>query len=122
MSLLVSGTDSSGNAVHQARQVVLAGEELLALPMGVRSFAVSDRGAFSLISAGNAATVQQGYGRIKPDSGATVPSGLAIFGSRNNGVLVSETAVPATAALAAGRIYVEIAGRLNTGFALFNPN
>jgi len=34
-----------------------------------------------------------GYARVQPDAGSTTPEGVAIFGFRSNGVLVSEAAV-----------------------------
>lgn len=91
-------------------------------PLGTRTFVLADRGAMNLSSIGNGTTPATGYGRIKTDSGSTAPAGIVIFGSRNNGVLVSETAVPATTPLSAGRVYVEVVDRINTGFALVNPN
>ena len=107
-------------------QVTLAAFDSILLqkqqPVDTRSFALADRGATNLFASGSGTTPTTGYARIKTDSGSTAPAGIAIFGSRNNGVLVSETAVPATTPLSAGRIYVEIAGRVNTGFAVVNPN
>jgi hypothetical protein len=50
------------------------------------------------------------------------PSGLAIFGYRQNGVLVTEAGIPASAPLLNGRIYAESAGAVNTGLAISNPN
>jgi hypothetical protein len=50
------------------------------------------------------------------------PSGLAIFGYRKDGVLVSEAGVPASAPMMRGRIFAEIDGAVNTGFAIANPN
>src|SRR5439155_10657915 len=63
-----------------------------------------------------------GYSVISPSSGSTTPAGVAIFGFRTNNVLVSETGVPATPLLTQGRIYAEIAGTLDTGVAIANPN
>jgi hypothetical protein len=55
-------------------------------------------------------------------SGGQAPSGVAIFGYRKDGVLVSEAGVPASAPMLRGRIYAEIDGTVNTGFAIANPN
>jgi hypothetical protein len=69
-----------------------------------------------------------GYGRIVPDAGSTTPSGVAIFGFRQNGVVVSEAGVPSSPLITAGRIYAEVsgiqgtAGAVNTGIAIANPN
>jgi sugar lactone lactonase YvrE len=85
-------------------------------------FTITDRGGISLLTSGNSGSIQTGYGRIQPAAGGTTPAGVAIFGARTNGVLVSETSVPATRALNAGRIYAEITDVVNTGLAIVNPN
>jgi len=46
--------------------------------------------------------------------------GLAILGLRQNGVLVTEAAVPATPVTQSGRIYAEVDGAVNTGVAIAN--
>jgi len=122
ISMLISGRDSSGRLVYQARQIFLEGEELLALPSGTRSYAVADRGAVTLTSSGAGSTVQTGYVRIQPTPGNNTPTGMAIFGFRQAGVLVSEAAVPPSPLLRAGRIPVEVNGGINTGVAIANPN
>ena len=63
-----------------------------------------------------------GYGQVETDDGMTPPVGLAIFGSRLNGILVSEAGVPASAAVLEGRIFAETDGPVRTGLALANPN
>jgi hypothetical protein len=63
-----------------------------------------------------------GYGEIQPNNGSTTPSGVAIFGFRQNNILLSEVGVPATPALSSGRIYAEIAGAVGAGLAIANPN
>jgi hypothetical protein len=88
----------------------------------VRAYTLTDRGGVSLLTDGAGALPDVGYTRIQPDAGNSTPSGVAIFGGRTNGVLVSETGVPATPALAAGRIYAEVAGAVNTGLAIANPS
>jgi sugar lactone lactonase YvrE len=87
-----------------------------------RSFTLPNLGATSLTTSGSAVTASVGYGRILPAAGKTTPSGLAIFGYRVNGVLVSETGVPAVSPINAGRIYAEVQGAVNTGVAIANPN
>src|SRR5436309_12950936 len=85
-------------------------------------FTVTDRGGTSLMSAGIPASISVGYARVQGDAGSTTPSGLAIFGFRQNNILVSETGVPASLPLTSGRIYAEVAGPVNTGLAIANPN
>ena len=88
----------------------------------VRPYTLVNRGGVSLITDGTGAAPVLGYTRIQPGTGSTTPAGVAIFGGRTNGVLVSETGVPATPALTTGRIYAEVAGVVNTGLAIANPN
>src|SRR5262245_5035565 len=88
----------------------------------VRAYTLTDRGGVSLLTDGTGALPDVGYTRIQPDTGNTTPAGVAIFGGRTNGVLVSETGVPATPALMGGRIYAEYAGAVSTGLAIANPN
>ena len=85
-------------------------------------FVVMERGGLSAATDGRASSLILGYARIQPDSGSETPSGIAIFASRNNDILVSETGVPATPALTSGLIYAEVAGTLDTGLAIANPN
>ena len=59
-----------------------------------KAFTLTDKSANSLITDG-AGELKQGYARILPNSGATTPSGVAIFGFRTNDVLVTEAGVPA---------------------------
>jgi 6-phosphogluconolactonase (cycloisomerase 2 family) len=88
----------------------------------VTPFSMTDRGGFSKRTAGAGTSVTVGYGRIEPNPGSSAPSGMAIFGFRRGGVLVSEASVPASATLLSGRTYAEINGPVNTGLAIANPN
>ncbi len=91
-------------------------------PVSQAPFALADRGGISLITLGTSTTPSVGYARIQPASGSTTPAGLAIFGFRQNGILVSEAGVPASPLIRSGRIYAEVNGPVNTGLALANPN
>jgi C-terminal processing protease CtpA/Prc len=84
-------------------------------------FSIADRGAVTWTTPDTAGDPVVGSARIQP-SGGTTPSGLAIFGLRQNNVLVTETTVPATSALHTGRIYAEIGASVDTGVAIVNPN
>src|SRR5262249_31405414 len=83
------------------------------------TFATHSFAGFSLATSGTPPAPTVGYGRIES---STTVSGIAIFGYRQNGILVSEAAVPAAPALINGRIYAEVAGPINTGIAIANPN
>jgi sugar lactone lactonase YvrE len=85
-------------------------------------FALSSGGAVSMnTTTGSAAPIRTGYARVQTLDG-TPPAAVAIFSNRSGSVLISETDVPATAPLTAGRIYAEVNGPLNTGVAIANPN
>jgi hypothetical protein len=93
-----------------------------AAPPPSHAFTMVDRGGVSIITDGSGAQTA-GYSRIVPDSGKTTPTGVAIFGFHNaSNILASETGVPATPLISAGRIYAEVAGALNTGVAIANRN
>jgi hypothetical protein len=89
---------------------------------GRELFLITDRGGTSTASTGGSEITSVGYGRISPDLTTTTPSGLAIFGYTQDGVLVSEAGVPARAPLNGGRIFAEVNGPVNTGLAIANPN
>ena len=88
----------------------------------VRSFIVAQNGGASVATSGAGPSVAVGSVRVRPAAGSAAPSGLAVFGYRQNGVLVTEAAVTATPAVTSGRIYAEVNGPVNTGLAIANPN
>jgi len=63
-----------------------------------------------------------GSARVDAGAGGTAPSGVAIFGYRQNGILISEAGVPASVPASKSRIFVEIGTGVDTGFAVANPN
>src|SRR5262249_14668596 len=75
----------------------------------------------SSAGSGISSAVSVGYGMIQPDRGST-PSGLAIFGLRQNDVLVSEASVAASPLMRTGRTYVEMSTTVRTGLAIANPS
>jgi hypothetical protein len=86
------------------------------------SYAIDDATPFVAFSAGSAAQVSIGYGRIQPDPGRALPSGLAIQAFRRAGVLVSEASIPASQPIKSGRVFAETGPNVNTGVAFANPN
>src|SRR5262249_9864078 len=64
-----------------------------------------------------------GHARIEATTGTT-PSGIAIFGYRPAGILLTETGVPDSPLITSGRIYAEVGDNalVNTGLAIANPN
>jgi hypothetical protein len=92
-------------------------------PVGVSSlpFTLVDRSGMSAITDG-AGDLALGYSRIQPNAGSTTASGVAIFGLRQDNILVTEAGVPASPLLTSVRMYAEVAGPVNTGLAIVNPN
>ena len=88
----------------------------------VRPFSLADDGGDSYQSMGGvSAPLTAGYARIQPTS-SFVPAGVAIYGLRQSGVLITETAVAASSLVTTGLLYVEINGAVTTGLAIENPN
>ena len=83
-------------------------------------FSLSDRSTTSVTTRQGPATAKAGYARIANGS-AAAPAGLAIFGYRQNGVVISEASVPAAGLLTRARIYGELNGSARTGLAIANP-
>src|SRR5688572_16685605 len=86
----------------------------------ITAFAITNLGGVSRITDGTGPLVT-GYGRILANSGTT-PSGVAIFGLRQGGILVTEAGVPDSPLITSGRIYAEVSadGSVNTGVAMVN--
>ena len=90
---------------------------------GVESFSIPNLGAWSIASKGTETDTRSGYGRISvDDEGTTTPSGNAILGFRQDGVLIAEASVPASEPVREGRIFAEVNGPVNTGLTIANPN
>jgi hypothetical protein len=78
-------------------------------------------GGATLASTG-ASSLTVGSAELSGGPSGSAPPGLAIIGYRQNGVLVSEVGVPASAPISGGRFNVEFTKSINTGFAVANPN
>jgi Lamin Tail Domain len=89
--------------------------------VGTRALSIASNGGTSFQTTGTGADIRLGYSRVQTDTGST-PAGVAIFGLRQSGTLVTETGVSAVRPLTNGFGYVEIAGSINTGLAIANPN
>ena len=80
-------------------------------------YAIPSKGSVAFTSSGTAPDIRTGWIRIVPSAG-TFPSGDVIFSFRQNGIVVTEAAVPATRLASVFRQYV---GSVRTGFAIANP-
>jgi hypothetical protein len=89
--------------------------------LSVKAYTLVDRGGFSVITDGSG-DLNVGFSRIQPASGNTTPAGVAVYGLRQNNVVVAETGVPASPLLTSGRIFAIVnPGIVNTGLAIANP-
>jgi hypothetical protein len=109
------------NFAANRRDAVLGQVAANLAPVTSRGFSIADKGGFSMSTVGNS-NLAVGYARIQPDSGKTTPAGLAIFGFKQNGSVVSEAAVPSSPLIQSGRIYADVNGPVDTGLAIANPN
>src|SRR5204862_4368553 len=83
---------------------------------------LTDRGTETVTTQGaDSTSTRVGYARVTDASGVA-PSGLAIFGFRQNGILISEAGVPASRTITQGRIYGETNTTVRSGLAIANPN
>src|SRR5262245_19495798 len=85
-----------------------------------KTFVIPDRGGVVYLSDGNN-DLSAGYARVIPASGNVAPGGVAIFGLRQNGILISEACGPNSRLIQSGRMYAEVVGAINTGVAIANP-
>jgi hypothetical protein len=85
-------------------------------------FSIPRNASISRITGNTGQPLQAGYARVRADNNSTAPSGIAVYGFRSNGVLVSETGVPAVAAIQAGRLFAQTTNNVRTGLAIANPN
>jgi hypothetical protein len=79
-------------------------------------------GGQALVTANVASAISTAYANVQQDNGNSGLSGNAIFGFRQNGVVVTEAGVPGSAPVSSGRIYVDVNGPVNTGIAFANPS
>ena len=84
-------------------------------------FDLPDRGVSESTSS-NGPLLLTGSVMVEPASGNVAPAGIAILGLRQDGILVSEVAIPAVRPLTRARLYAAVAGRVYAGVAIANPN
>ena len=88
----------------------------------VNSIAIPSAWAASFSTNGGLPNIATGYATLIRDGQAPMPAGQAILGFSENGVLISETALPGTTTKTGGWFYAEVGGSVNTGLAVANPN
>lgn len=118
--ITLSVRDSDGQSASASVSIRISSAEQ-ELANSFSEYAI-DRGGLSLLTQGGAESSRTGYARVQSDNGSLAPSGFAIYGFRQNNILVTEAAVPINSPIMAGRIYAEVGGPINTGIAVANPN
>ncbi|HYR89654.1 MAG TPA: fibronectin type III domain-containing protein [Terriglobia bacterium] len=119
-SYRVRATDAAGNLSSYSS--IASATTLSASTGSTISFTIPAEGGQSWATTGQTESLSAGYGLVQQDTGSSGVSGLAIFGFRPAGVLITEATVPATPATSSGRIYMEVNRPVSTGIAFANPN
>src|SRR5215471_2782275 len=68
-----------------------------------------------------AGPMQKGYIHVQSEGGTSSPTGIALFGVKSDGILVSEAGVSPATPMRSGRMFAEIQAGVKTGIALSNP-
>ncbi|MGB7623043.1 MAG: M6 family metalloprotease domain-containing protein [Terriglobia bacterium] len=86
---------------------------------GAFPYSIPAGGFLRLVTNGSESNI--GWGQLVPDAGKTLPISAAILSLTQNGVLVTESGVPASGGTTHARIYVDKSGGHDTGLAVANP-
>jgi hypothetical protein len=84
------------------------------------NYLIPPGGVFRLQTDGFPSDTAAGWVQLIPDAGTSTPVGSGIFGYTREGVLVSESGIPAAAATMHTRIFVDLSENHNTGLAIAN--
>jgi hypothetical protein len=77
---------------------------------------IPPNGALHLITDGSPSDVKTGWAQLVPAVGST-PVGAGVFGLTQNGILVTESGIPAVASATEARIYIDTSNGHDTGLA-----
>src|SRR5262245_51845015 len=90
------------------------------------TYTIPPRSSWSGLTSGSGTAVRVGSARVTPANNSGIPSGVAIFSYRRNGIVVTESGVIATSEGAGFRLFAESSGTFNdpgslqTGIAITN--
>ncbi len=85
-------------------------------------YSIQPGGVFLFQSDGMPVSVDEGSVQLTPDAGTWTPAGAGVFGVSKNGILVSESGIPAAQPTTHARIYVDLSGQHDTGLAIANTS
>ncbi len=78
-------------------------------------------GVFRFQTDGFQESVKAGWVLLTPDAGTSTPVGAGIFSYSSEGILVSESGIPAAVSTTHARVYVDLSRGHDTGLAIANP-
>ncbi|MBZ5536080.1 MAG: Ig domain-containing protein [Acidobacteriia bacterium] len=85
-------------------------------------YSIPPGGVFLLETDGSPVNVGAGSVQVIPDQGTSSPVGAGVFRFTQNGIVVTESGIPAANPTTHARIYVDKSGGHDTGLALAAPN
>jgi sugar lactone lactonase YvrE len=77
-------------------------------------------GAYYFQSDGLSSSARAGWVRVVPDASSMAPVGSGVFSYNPNGVMVTESGIPSSAATTHARVYVDLSGGHDVGLAVAN--
>jgi hypothetical protein len=121
-TLTAVARDAAGNQTSSVVTIIINNGNSPAPPYTQISFSVPAEGGQTWITSNTSASITTEHARLQDDSAPSDLSGLALISFRKDGILVSESALPAIAPMSSGRVYAEMNGPTNVGIAFTNPN
>jgi hypothetical protein len=83
-------------------------------------YSIPAGGAYHFQTDGFPTSTKTGSVRLTPSAYNSTPVGSGVFGYNPEGILVSESGIPATSSTTHARVYVDLSRRHNTGIAVAN--
>ncbi|MEJ2147450.1 MAG: fibronectin type III domain-containing protein [Acidobacteriota bacterium] len=87
----------------------------------VFAYSVAANGAYVLQTDGSSPSLAVGWVLLTPDPGNIAPLAGGVFQLSQNGLVITESGVPAASLTTHARVYVDTTGGHNTGLAIANP-
>ncbi len=87
----------------------------------VFSYRIPAGGAWAIETDGSSANVRAGWVEVNPDPGQTTPSGSGTFRYAQNGIITTESGIPAALTTTSARVFVDLSTGYGTGIAIANP-
>lgn len=85
-------------------------------------YTIAPGGAFILQTDGSPASVHAGSAQVMPDPGTPTPAGAGVFRLTQNGIVVTESGIPAATPTTHARIYLDTSSGHDTGLAIAAPD